>query len=132
VGLPFLNEAILMLRASIWPWLAVCALSLTVRSGFAADDPAQTPPPTAGAEIDEAGKADAKAIFAAQCGWCHGDYGMTAARGPQLAGTQMTEREVAQRIRNGKPGYMPGFKQSLDDAQIALVAKYIKSLQPEN
>jgi len=98
----------------------------------AADDFVQTPPAAASAPTDDAQTSDAKAIFAAQCGWCHGDYGMSAAKGPQLAGTQMTEHEVEQRIRNGKPGYMPSFRKSLDDGQISLMAKYIKSLQPPN
>ncbi len=57
---------------------------------------------------------------------------MKAGKAPRLAGTQMTEHEVEQRIRNGKPGYMPPFHRSLSDQQIALMAKYIKSLKPEN
>jgi mono/diheme cytochrome c family protein len=57
---------------------------------------------------------------------------MKADRGPQLAGTQMTEQQVEERIHNGKPGYMPSFKRFLNDQQIALMAKYIKSLKPEN
>lgn len=82
--------------------------------------------------VTDAERKQAKAIFAAQCGWCHGNYGMTADKGPRLAGTQMTEQEVRERIRNGKPGYMPSFKKFLNDDQIALMAKYIKSLKPEN
>ncbi len=121
-----------MFRASIWPWLAVCAPLVCARPVCAADESTQTPPPTAGVAIDDAQKADAKALFGGQCGWCHGDFGMSAARGPQLAGTKMTEHEVEQRIRNGKPGYMPGFSKSLDPEQIVLIAKYIKSLQPQN
>ena len=42
----------------------------------------------------------------------------------------MTEHQVEERIRNGKPGYMPSFRKSLNDGQIALMAKYIKSLKP--
>src|SRR5689334_3065741 len=50
-----------------------------------------------------------KQIFATQCSWCHGAWGMKADKGPQLAGTQMTEQQVEDRIRNGKEGYMPAF-----------------------
>ena len=82
--------------------------------------------------ITEAEKTTAKTIFAAQCAWCHGNYGMTADKGPRLAGTQMTEQEVQKRIHDGKSGYMPSFRQFLDDQQIALMAKYIKSLKPED
>jgi mono/diheme cytochrome c family protein len=82
--------------------------------------------------ITEDERTAAKAIFGAQCGWCHGNFGMTADKGPALAGTQMTEHEVQERIRNGKSGYMPSFRKFLDDDQIALMAKYVKSLKPEN
>jgi len=107
-------------------------LAGTVAAG-AADQQAQSPPTaasTAAAGVTDAEKAAAKQIFAAQCSWCHGDYGMKADKGPQLAGTQMTEQEVEERIRNGKPGYMPSFRKFLNDQQIALMAKYIKSLKP--
>ncbi len=96
-----------------------------------ADEPAQTPPAVADADIAEQQKADAKAIFAGQCSWCHGDYGMKADKAPRLAGTQMTTPQVEDRIRNGKPGYMPSFRRFLNDGQIALMAKYIKSLNPQ-
>ena len=73
--------------------------------------------------ITNAEKNKARAIFAAQCSWCHGNYGLTADKGPRLAGTQMTEQEVEERIRDGKAGYMPSFRKFLNDEQIALMAK---------
>ena len=72
-----------------------------------------------------------KQLFAGQCSWCHGAYGMKADKGPQLAGTQMTEKQVFDRIKNGKSGLMPSFKKALSDEQITAFAKYIKSLKPE-
>jgi mono/diheme cytochrome c family protein len=39
---------------------------------------------------------------------------------------------VQERIRNGTSGYMPSFRKFLNDDQIALMAKYIKSLKPED
>jgi mono/diheme cytochrome c family protein len=80
--------------------------------------------------MTDAEESEAKSIFAAQCSWCHGNYGMTADKGPKLAGTKMTEREVEGRIRDGKPGSMPSFRRFLDEPQIKLMAEYIKSLQP--
>src|SRR5206468_3015097 len=65
---------------------------------------------TAGPGISEAEKSEAKLIFAGQCGWCHGSNGMTADKGPRLAGTQMTQHQVEQRIRDGKEGLMPSFR----------------------
>jgi mono/diheme cytochrome c family protein len=119
-----------MFRTPMWPVIAACAMLIAPQAGGAADEPEQNPPATA--HTEDAQKSDPKAIFAAQCGWCHGDYGMQAAKGPRLAGTKMTEHQVEERIRNGKPGYMPSFRKSLDDEQIALMAKYIKSLKPQD
>jgi mono/diheme cytochrome c family protein len=86
---------------------------------------------TSGPGISEAEKSEVKMIFAGQCSWCHGSYGMTADKGPVLAGTQMTQHEVEARIRDGKEGLMPSFRAFLTDDQIALMASYIKSLIPE-
>lgn len=73
-----------------------------------------------------------KLLFAGQCSWCHGAYGMKADKGPQLAGTLLTEKQVFDLIKNGKSGLMPSFKKALSDEEIAAFAKYIKSLKPEN
>ncbi len=103
------------------------------RTGLA-DDQVQTPPAAASPESTgdaDAQRTEARTIFAAQCSWCHGDYGMKADKGPRLAGTLMTEQQVEERIRGGKPGYMPSFRKHLNDAQITLMAKYIKSLDPK-
>jgi mono/diheme cytochrome c family protein len=85
----------------------------------------------AAAGLSEAENREAKMIFAGQCSWCHCSYGMTADKGPRLAGTQMTRQQVEERIRNGKQGLMPSFRKFLDDEQIALMARYIKSLKPK-
>lgn len=125
-----------MLR-SLLPITALVG-GLVVVPGFAgaADDPPEQQKTAANAApaatVSAAEVSEAKAIFAAQCGWCHGNYGMTADKGPRLAGTEMTEQEVEERIHNGKPGYMPSFKKFLNDQQIALMARYIKSLKPED
>ncbi len=126
-----------MFRTPIQAAFAACGMLIAPLAAGAADDPAQNPPTTANtstgdAHNEDAQKSDPKALFAAQCGWCHGDYGMQAAKGPRLAGTKMTEHQVEEKIRNGKPGYMPSFRKALDDGQIALMAKYIKSLQPQD
>jgi mono/diheme cytochrome c family protein len=119
-----------MFRAPIWPVLAACGLLLARWPAVAADGPQAEPAKANADTVDAQQETDAKAIFAAQCGWCHGDYGMKPDKGPRLAGTQMTEKQVEERIRNGKPGYMPSFRKFLNDSQIALMARYIKSLGP--
>jgi mono/diheme cytochrome c family protein len=108
----------------------VCGLLLEPRLAATAEDQSSAAANGASQGITDAEKTEAKAIFAAQCSWCHGSYGMAPDKGPRLAGTQMTEREVQERIRDGKPGFMPSFHRFLDDEQIALMAKYIKSLVP--
>ena len=75
---------------------------------------------------------EVKEIFATQCSWCHGAWGMKADKGPRLAGTQMTEQQVEERIRDGKQGHMPAFRKTLSDEEIETMAKYIKSLKPED
>ena len=89
---------------------------------------AENPSPGEPAEISVTA---VKQLFAGQCSWCHGDYGMKADKGPQLAGTQMTEKQVFDLIKNGKSGLMPSFKKALNDEEIAAIAKYIKLLKPE-
>ncbi len=86
---------------------------------------------SSGAQADtEIPFTEVKKRFANNCSWCHGAYGMTADKGPRLAGTKMTEEEVRERIRHGKEGYMPSFAKVLNEQQIAAFAKYIKSLTP--
>jgi mono/diheme cytochrome c family protein len=82
-------------------------------------------------DATEPSTAEVKKLFAANCSWCHGSYGMTADKGPQLAGTQMTEEQVKTRIRGGKEGYMPAFGKVLSEAEIDAFAKYIKGLKVE-
>ncbi len=89
---------------------------------------AENPSPGEPAELSVA---DVKLLFASQCSWCHGAYGMKADKGPQLAGTQLSEKKVFDLIKNGKSGLMPSFKRALSDTEIAAIAKYIKSLTPE-
>ena len=114
---------------------ALC-LSLTSQVAYAADEPAQPAPPTAspaqgsGAEASMSTE-DIRKLFASQCAWCHNDYGMKPGKGPQLAGTKMTEKQVHDRIRNGKEDAMPPFRRVLTEEQITAFAKYIKSLKPE-
>jgi mono/diheme cytochrome c family protein len=96
--------------------------------GFAGAAETRNADRNAAAGISEAENREAKVIFAGQCSWCHGSYGMTADKAPRLAGTQMTQQQVEERIRNGKQGLMPSFRKFLDDGQIALMARYIKSL----
>ena len=82
-----------MFRTPIQAAFAACGMLIAPLAAGAADDPAQNPPTTANtstgdAHNEDAQKSDPKALFAAQCGWCHGDYGMQAAQGPSAGGNQ--------------------------------------------
>ena len=101
---------------------ALAALSAPAAEGTAPAEPAVS------AELSVA---DVKQLFASQCSWCHGAYGMKADKGPQLAGTLLSEKKVFDLIKNGKSGLMPSFKRALNDEEIAAMAKYIKSLKAE-
>ena len=112
--------------------LALCLISAPRLAG-AADDPAQTPsasPQPPGGEVGvPQPEINVKKLFAAQCAWCHADYGMKAGKAVQLAGTRMTEKQVASRIRNGKEDAMPAFRKTLTEEQIQAFTTYIKGLK---
>ena len=111
-------------RVSLVLLVTACCVLLAPRIARAAENESAT--------ITNQERAEARELVASHCGSCHADYGMKAGKGPQLAGTQMTEREVEQRIHDGEPGYMPPFKLLLNQDQVKLLAKYVKSLKPEN
>ncbi len=68
-----------------------------------------------------------KKIFATKCSWCHQGYGMKRADGPKLAGTTLSQDQVAKQIRIGKSP-MPGFKSQLKEEEIQALAEYIRGL----
>jgi len=83
-------------------------------------------PPVVGK--DEKGL-DVNKLFAGTCGWCHSNGGRTAGKGPKLAGTTLTDAEIANRIKNGKPGQMPAFGSAFSDDDIKAIIKYIRDLK---
>lgn len=109
--------------------VAVC-FGLVPRPSHAQD---QAPAPAASPRDGGAETADpaveVKKVFAAQCGWCHADYGLKDGKAPRLAGTRMTEKQVSDRIRNGKTDAMPAFRRSLTEDQIQAFTQYIKGLK---
>ena len=83
--------------------------------------------PASSAQNPGGGSADAKRLFAANCSWCHQDYGMRQGDGPKLAGTSKSEDQVVEQIKHGKTP-MPGFEGKLSENDIKALARYIKSL----
>jgi mono/diheme cytochrome c family protein len=45
--------------------------------------------------------------------------------------TKRSDDFIRDRIKNGKPGAMPAFGATFNDAQIDQIVKYIRSLKPE-
>ena len=90
--------------------------------------PAMTQP---GASPSARSTIDAHALFASTCGFCHGDGGRSAGKGPQLMDTQRSDEFLRDRIKNGKEGAMPAFGEMLSDADVDAIIKYIRELKPE-
>lgn len=74
---------------------------------------------------------DPQQLFASTCGFCHSDGGRSPGKGPQLMDTKRSDEFIINRIKNGKEGAMPAFGEAFNDAQIAAIVKYIRSLKPE-
>ena len=72
---------------------------------------------------------DAAQIFATTCGWCHHKGCREAGKGPQLMGTTLTDEQLAQRIRKGRQGFMPGFEGAFSEQEIAGLVAYIRALK---
>ncbi len=80
---------------------------------------------------------DGKALFSSKCAMCHGPDGKgQTAMGKNMKLRDLTSAEVQKQseaeittiITSGK-GKMPAYKGKLTDAEIAAVAKYVKSLK---
>lgn len=75
---------------------------------------------------------EAHQLFATSCGWCHSNGGRQPGKGPQLMNTQLTDDEIAFRIKHGKTGQMPSFGGAFNDEQIKAIIAYIRALKPDN
>ena len=82
---------------------------------------------------DEAPKKafDVKSTFRNICGFCHGDYGRHASKGPQLMNSERTDEFLFNRIKMGMPGRMAAFGSAFNDDQIGQIVKFIRNLKPD-
>lgn len=74
---------------------------------------------------------DVKKAFSTICGYCHGDYGRTASKGPQLMNSARTDEFLFNRIKNGMPGQMAAFGSAFTEDQIRQIVKFIRNLKPD-
>jgi mono/diheme cytochrome c family protein len=93
-------------------------------------DTGATETPAGGTETDVSGRGDVAAgedVFAsAGCAGCHTleEAGSSGTVGPNLDETQLSEEEIADKVRDGGGG-MPSFDDQLDDAEIDDVAAFV-------
>ena len=107
-------------------FIAACAaLSAACATGSRAAD---TDSPAAAAA---APAFSVKNTFRNICGFCHENYGRKAGKGPQLMGTDKTDEQIFNRIKNGKPGRMAAFGGNFTDDQIRQIVAFIRNLKPD-
>ena len=115
-----------------YPLIAACIALAAGYGGLtrAAGNDAPPPPP-AGEPVPAAPAFSVKNTFRNICGFCHESYGRKAGKGPQLMGTQLTDEQVFNRIKNGKPGRMAAFGGNFTDDQIRQIVVFIRGLRPD-
>ena len=74
---------------------------------------------------------DVKSTFRNICGFCHGDYGRRASKGPQLMNSERSDEFLFNRIKTGMPGRMAAFGSVFTEEQIWKIVKFIRSLKPD-
>src|SRR5581483_8449460 len=112
-------------------WIAHPATPFAQGGGARADSPAsQRPPQSAVPQTYEPAQVEAgRAIFAAQCGFCHGRDAMGGETGPDLTRSALAAADVrgdriGPVVRAGRPDTkMPGF--TLSDADLLAVVAFI-------
>jgi mono/diheme cytochrome c family protein len=118
------------------PLIAAClaiAASYSAAAGAAETQPPTTNPPAqpAGGAAPPAQAFSVKNTFRNICGFCHENYGRKAGKGPQLMGTELTDEQIFNRIKNGKPGRMAAFGGAFTDDQIRQIVVFIRALRPD-
>jgi mono/diheme cytochrome c family protein len=116
-------------------FIAACAtLTLSWAPGSQAAE-ADTKPAAPAAQSTEGAppkqQFSVKNTFRNICGFCHENYGRKAGKGPKLMGTELTDEQIFNRIKNGKPGRMAAFGGAFTDEQIRQIVTFIRALRPD-
>lgn len=114
-----------------WATLIVAAIQVAVLGLMANASASEDKYAQAMVATSEKYSVNIKGVFAGSCSWCHDGYGMDGGKGPKLAGTTKSIKEIVERISKGKSGYMPGFQKALGQEKIEALAEYIKMLPSE-
>jgi mono/diheme cytochrome c family protein len=96
------------------------AMTTSVESGQAGPEPqvAETPEQIA----------KGRENFVMSCVECHGDDA-TGDEGPDLHNLAISNARIATTIKHGVKGEMPSFAKKYDDAQVATLLAYLRSLK---
>lgn len=71
-----------------------------------------------------------KKVYLENCAFCHGADGKKGYRNaPDLSHTAMDAGAIAQMVREGSRGKMPGYKMVISDENIAALSEYVESLR---
>lgn len=112
-------------------FIAACAaLSLAAAPGSLAAE-TDTKPTQSGEGAPPKQQFSVKNTFRNICSFCHENYGRKAGKGPQLMGTELTDEQIFNRIKNGKPGRMAAFGGAFTDEQIRQIVTFIRNLRPD-
>ncbi len=72
--------------------------------------------------------AEGRRYFAMSCAHCHADDA-TGDEGPNLHKLKISDTHIALVVKNGIKGEMPTFAKKYDDAQIAAIAAFLRTLE---
>jgi mono/diheme cytochrome c family protein len=118
-----------------YAFIAACAvLSLACAPGSQAAETDTKPPAPAAPGSESAPpkqEFNVKNTFRNICGFCHENYGRKAGKGPKLMGSELTDEQLFNRIKNGKPGRMAAFGGAFTDEQIRQIVTFIRNLRPD-
>jgi mono/diheme cytochrome c family protein len=114
-------------RSVLWATSAgLLAVGASLALGAAWPRKQSSPPPPL---VDSAARiAQGRAYFTASCAHCHADDA-TGDEGPDLHKLKISDAHIALLVKNGIKGEMPTFAKKYDDAQIATIAAYLRSLE---
>lgn len=107
------------------------SVALFLRSSVAAGSNAGRSAPAALAApvVQPAGDAvQGRSLFSRNCAHCHGEDAR-GDEGPTLFNLAMSDARIAKRIKEGVKGEMPKFGAKLNDADIAAITAYLRTLK---
>ncbi len=123
-----MDSKIMLHNSFIVPAVVLGVLCTPARAADTTQPPLAAP---ANGAAPPASSFSPKNTFRNICGFCHENYGRKAGKGPQLMGTQLTDEQIAFRIKNGKPGRMAAFGGAFTDDQIRELVVFIRGLRPD-